>query len=117
MYMPSRQLAVVEGLVQDRIQRIKGGTGVLETRCAPVSYGMICSVEYDPQKHLGEEVEIDRLDRKKWAKNQIRWLITQACLPSHSTPNPFVLTLFNLLGKPSPGFWRREAIPFYHRPQ
>lgn len=78
--MSNRQLAVVEGLVQDRCHQIVRGAGILHSRRAPVSYGVICDREYNPKFHSGDTYRIDPLDGKKWATNQIQWLIVQVYL-------------------------------------
>lgn len=73
----ARQLAVVQGLVMDRIQAISRGTVVYKDRCCRVSYGVVSREPYDAVRHRGEKVVLDPLDNKKWAENQIHWLIKQ----------------------------------------
>lgn len=71
----NRQLAVVKGMVMDRIQALSRGTVVYKERCCRQSYGVVSREPYDPIKHRGEKVEVDRLDKKRWAEGQIFWLI------------------------------------------
>jgi hypothetical protein len=73
------QLAVAKGLVEDRRQKLESGRSVLTTRIARASYGVICMREFDPNIHFGEETLVDPLNaKKKWALNQIDWLIKKA---------------------------------------
>ena len=73
--VPKPQLAVVHGLVIDRVQRIKEDRVVYKERCCRNSYGILVREPYDPLRHQGEDVETDIRDRKKWAVNQIDWFI------------------------------------------
>ena len=72
-----RQLAVVQGLVMDRIQAISRGNVVFKERCCRISYGTICREPYDKFKHTGEKVTYDSRDRKQWAEGQIDWFVKQ----------------------------------------
>jgi hypothetical protein len=72
---PKPQLAVVHGLVMDRVQRIKEDRVVYKERCCRNSYGILVRQLYNPQLHQGEDIETDPRDRKKWAINQIDWFI------------------------------------------
>lgn len=72
-----RQLAVVHGLVMNRAQQLEKGVVYIGSRCCRVSYGIICRVPYDPRRHVGEPVELDSLDKKKYAINQIEWIVNQ----------------------------------------
>jgi len=71
------QLVVVRGLLLDRQQKMEtGNMAVLATRVARASYGIVVSEVYSAQLHFNEDVESDRFEPdKKWAKNQIQWLI------------------------------------------
>ncbi len=80
-----RQLAVVQGLVMDRIQAISRGSVVFKERCCRLSYGMICRELYNEAKHIGEEVTHDPRDRQRWAVNQIDWFVVQV-----SKRRPFI---------------------------
>ncbi|KIW12405.1 hypothetical protein PV08_09682 [Exophiala spinifera] len=71
------QLAVVHGLVLDRIQALKFDTCILPARCSRHSYGIVVRVLYDPVEHLGADIVIDPRDKSKWAEQQIHWLVRQ----------------------------------------
>ncbi|KAL5358279.1 hypothetical protein BJX96DRAFT_173296 [Aspergillus floccosus] len=78
------QLAVVHGLVLDRIQQLKRGVVVFGSRCSPVSYGIVCDLLYDPEKHIGEPVRRDPRDNNLYAVDQIQWLIVQGAVVPHT---------------------------------
>src|SRR5271154_484119 len=80
---PKPQLAVVHGLVMDRVQRIKEDKVVYKERCCRNSYGILVRQLYDPQLHWRGGVEKDPRDRKQWAINQIDWFIKKV---RHSIP-------------------------------
>ena len=91
------QLVVVRGLLLDRQQKMEtGNMSVLSSRVARASYGIIVSEVYSPSQHFNEDVEQDRFEpEKKWAKNQIQWLIkkvrfsrSRASRPCSHTPGP-----------------------------
>ncbi|KAK4122039.1 hypothetical protein N657DRAFT_622632 [Parathielavia appendiculata] len=72
------QLVVVRGLLLDHQQKAQtGGTAsVLAARVARASYGIIVKHPYSPVLHFNEEIVTDRYETdKKWAVNQIEWLI------------------------------------------
>ncbi|KAK0648207.1 hypothetical protein B0T16DRAFT_327490 [Cercophora newfieldiana] len=72
------QLVVVRGLLLDRQQRWQTGgiASVLAARVARASYGVIVREAYSPAVHFNEEVKQDQYEpSKKWAMNQIEWLI------------------------------------------
>jgi hypothetical protein len=71
----SRQLAVVQGMVMDRIQALSRGTVIYKERCCRQSYGVVSREPYDAVKHRGEKVSLDPLDKKRWAEGQIFWII------------------------------------------
>ncbi|KAK5072461.1 hypothetical protein LTR64_005068 [Lithohypha guttulata] len=71
------QLAVAKGLVMDRVQKLKEGVGVYTGKCSRVSYGVLCRQPYDKKIHNGEFVEVDPLDKQRWAIEQIDWLIRE----------------------------------------
>ena len=75
MLTEDRQLAVVHGLLLDRIQQLKQGVMMFESRCSPVSYGIVCDLLYDPAKHVGERVRRDPRDDNLYALNQVEWII------------------------------------------
>ncbi|RMZ30863.1 hypothetical protein D0859_05021 [Hortaea werneckii] len=71
------QLAVVHGLVLARAQALRGGPEIMSTRRCPLSYGVVCRELYDPSKHQGQPVELDKFDKKRYAEGQVSWFITQ----------------------------------------
>jgi hypothetical protein len=71
------QLAVVHGLVMDRIHELKTFTNVYKERCCANSYGIVVRRPYDPVIHRGEDVVMDPRDKQKWAERQIHWFIRQ----------------------------------------
>jgi hypothetical protein len=78
---PKPQLAVVHGLIMDRVQRIKEDKLVYKERCCRNSYGILVRQLYDPQLHWREDIEKDPRDRKQWAINQIDWFIKKVSDP------------------------------------
>ena len=71
------QLVVVHGIVIDRCQELRQGTGVYKERCCRSSYGIVIRQPYDPIAHQGEDVVVDPRDNKKWAERQIHWFLRQ----------------------------------------
>ena len=69
------QLAVVQGLVINQVERLKVGRAVLKSRTCRASYGVLCEKEYDKSKHLGMKVATDELDGKLYAINLIHWFV------------------------------------------
>lgn len=49
----------------------------MSTRRCPLSYGVVCRELYDPLKHQGQPVELDKFDKKRYAEGQVSWFITQ----------------------------------------
>lgn len=78
---PEPQLIVVRGLLLDQQQRLESGTlSVLAMRVARASYGVLIREMYTPALHFNEDVVPDPYDyKKKWAINQIQWLIRKVC--------------------------------------
>ena len=74
-----RQLAVIQGLVMDRIQGLSGGNEVFSERCCRLSYGVICMEEHNPSlpRHIGQPIVKDPRDGKTWVDNQIKWFVKQ----------------------------------------
>jgi hypothetical protein len=85
------QLAVVHGLVMDRVQQIKEGSIVYKERCCRNSYGIIVRQLYDPNIHKGEFVSQDPRDKKKWAEKQIHWFIRQVRTNHWCLPDPALM--------------------------
>ncbi|TDZ35296.1 hypothetical protein C8035_v009826 [Colletotrichum spinosum] len=98
------QLVVVRGLVLDHQQRMETGRlSVLATRIARASYGVVIKEIYSPQEHFDEEIRNDTFDpKKRWAINQIRWLIRKG--DNVDPNNPLLHSLAITL---SPGETRR----------
>lgn len=78
--MHSSQLAVVHGLVIDRVQSLRDMGRVFAERCSRTSYGIVVRALYNPVDHLGEDVVVDPRDKTKWAERQIHWLVKQVCI-------------------------------------
>ncbi|KAJ5510948.1 hypothetical protein N7453_003051 [Penicillium expansum] len=97
------QLVVVHGLVLDRIQQIKRGVVTFESRCSPISYGIICDKIYNSERHVGERVRVDPRDKNTYVIDQIDWLVIQGA------PIPYtgITKAFQL--KTDPG---RESEPW-----
>ena len=74
------QLAVVKGLVIDRIQKMKSGRPVLSSRICRASYALSLDVPYDRRKHLGQEV-YTHYDGVVYARNQMDWMIRKVHYP------------------------------------
>ena len=72
------QLAVVHGLVIDRVQTQKDPDILIfpKRRCR-TSYGIVVRELYDPTRHIGEDVVKDPRDGQQWAERQIHWFIKQ----------------------------------------
>ncbi|KAJ0352555.1 hypothetical protein COL154_012460 [Colletotrichum chrysophilum] len=82
------QLVVVRGLLLDHQQRMETGRlSVLATRIARASYGVVIKEVYSPQMHFNEDIQNDAFDpKKKWAVNQIRWLIRKGDIVDPNAP-------------------------------
>ncbi|MCJ1279191.1 hypothetical protein MMC21_007015 [Puttea exsequens] len=88
------QLAVVQGLVTDRIHSISLGTEIFSERCCSQSYGVVCAEKHDPnlKRHLGQEVRRDTLDGETWVDGQIQWFIQQGQTVSiNGVTKPFTI--------------------------
>ncbi|TKW56923.1 hypothetical protein CTA1_8025 [Colletotrichum tanaceti] len=70
------------------IQKMETGRiSVLATRIARASYGVLIKEVYSPQQHFDEEIQNDRFDpKKRWAMNQIRWLIRKGDSVNPNSP-------------------------------
>ena len=69
------QLAVVQGLVINQVERLKFDRAVLKSRTCKASYGVVCEKEYNESKHLGMKVVTDEIDNKVYAIELIHWFI------------------------------------------
>ncbi|PYI00603.1 hypothetical protein BO78DRAFT_329637 [Aspergillus sclerotiicarbonarius CBS 121057] len=86
------QLVVVHGLVMDRIQQIKRGVVTFGSRCAPVSYGIICNKLYSREIHVGERVQVDPRDNQMYVLDQVDWLVIRGSpIPSTGVTKEFQL--------------------------
>ncbi|KAM4066815.1 Hsp70 family chaperone [Hirsutella rhossiliensis] len=84
------QLVVVRGLLLDQQRRPETGQlSVLATRVARASYGVVVQVPYTRASHPHEEVVKDEFN-KRWAVNQIQWVIRKG--ESINPSNPLVKT-------------------------
>ncbi|RFU80066.1 hsp70 family chaperone [Trichoderma arundinaceum] len=82
------QLVVVRGLLLDHQQRTEtGNIPVLAARIARSSYGIVVREMYSPATHFDEDVVQDPWNRKKkWAANQIQWLIRKGDIVDPNVP-------------------------------
>ncbi|KAJ4209414.1 hypothetical protein NW767_001321 [Fusarium falciforme] len=82
------QLAVARGVLENKRQMMEpGNKSVLSNWIARASYGVIVQEAYSPAKHFDEDVRVDPFERgKKWAINQIQWLIKKGDKVSPDTP-------------------------------
>ena len=86
------QLAVVIGLVKDRIQSISRGEVVFKQRCCRNSYGVLCRQEYNANRHTGQKVDLDPRDGKQWVEGQIAWFVKQGqSISSDGVIRPFMM--------------------------
>ncbi|KAF6803526.1 hsp70 family chaperone [Colletotrichum sojae] len=93
------QLVVVRGMLLDHKQKIEtGNISVLASRKARASYGVVIREVYSPPQHFNEDIQADQFDpTKRWAMNQIRWLIRKG---DSVNPNaPLVHSLAISLGE------------------
>ncbi|KAF7554297.1 hypothetical protein G7Z17_g3034 [Cylindrodendrum hubeiense] len=82
------QLVVVRGLLLDQQQKLEtGNMAVLASRIARASYGVVIREPYSPATHFDEDIAEDRFNgKKKWALNQIQWLIRKGDEINPNTP-------------------------------
>ncbi|EEH45662.2 uncharacterized protein PADG_01812 [Paracoccidioides brasiliensis Pb18] len=72
------QLAVCRGLVIDRIHRLRYGHSIISSRRSCHSYGIVFNNRLSQNKRSprqSEGIKISPYDRKRYAVNQIEWLI------------------------------------------
>ncbi|CCC10430.1 unnamed protein product [Sordaria macrospora k-hell] len=73
---------------------VGGATSVLSIRIARASYGVIVQEIYVPTMHTNEDVRPDPFEpSKKWAVNQIQWLIKKG---DQVNPNTFLVKSFQI---------------------
>ncbi|KAM0427272.1 hypothetical protein ACHAPT_007705 [Fusarium lateritium] len=82
------QLVVARGVLENKRQTMESGNrSVLSSWIARASYGVIVQEVYSPAKHFDEDVRLDPFESgKKWATNQIQWLIKKGDQVSPDTP-------------------------------
>ncbi|KAH7013012.1 hypothetical protein EDB80DRAFT_709222 [Ilyonectria destructans] len=82
------QLVVARGLLFDQQQKWDtGNKSVLSTRIARASYGVVVKQLYSPEHHFGEDINDDPFEpNKKWAVNQIQWLIRKGDVINPDSP-------------------------------
>ncbi|KAM3566714.1 hypothetical protein ARSEF4850_000365 [Beauveria asiatica] len=111
------QLVVVRGLLLDHQQRMEtGNLSVLATRVARASYGIVIREAYSPAKHFDEEVIRDQFDpRKRWAVNQVQWMIRKGDLVDPNKPlvNKFE---FHLAERDTTRSWTAEVVISQNEP-
>ena len=78
----SSQLAVVKGLVQDRMSKLKTKKPILGARKSRQSLGLIVNQQYVPHKHQGADLMTDPIDGQTYAKNQVVWFVKQVGRPT-----------------------------------
>lgn len=103
---------MVRGLLEDEKQRLETGNqlSVLATRIARASYGVIVKELYSPEVHFDDDVRKDPFDsKKKWAMNQIEWLIRKG---DPISPNRPLMKQFEMsMGiKDTTRSWRAEIV-------
>ncbi|KAI8676554.1 hypothetical protein LRP88_10436 [Fusarium phalaenopsidis] len=82
------QLVVARGVLENKRQMMEpGNKSVLSNWIARASYGVIVQEVYSPAKHFDEDVRVDPFETgKKWAINQIQWLIKKGDKVSPDAP-------------------------------
>ena len=110
MTVAEPQLAVVQGLVRDRVQSTSRDKVVFKQRCCRNSYGVLCLQEYDEDNptHLGQKVTLDSRDGKKYVEDHIEWFVKQGqSISSDGVMKPFMMKI-------KPGEedkkWRNQVI-------
>ncbi|OJD26622.1 hypothetical protein ACJ73_01990 [Blastomyces percursus] len=101
-------LAVVEGLVMNRLQHLHREVIPFRSRCSPVSYGILCDKAYKPRVHLGQPMRYDPRDRKIFAVDQIDWIVIQG----DPTPPTGISKRFSKKVEPKliQGPWKIEIV-------
>ncbi len=73
---------MVKGLVIDRIQKLKSGRAVLNSRICRASYALSLDLPYDSKKHKGQEV-YKHYDGVVYARKQLDWMIRKVYYLRH----------------------------------
>ena len=79
LYAQEPHLAVVRGLVHNRVQELMGFGPSFEYVISPTSFGFVVSEEYSRRRHanIGEIPQVSMLDGKQWIGGQIDWVIEE----------------------------------------
>ena len=88
------QLAVVHGLVMDRVQLLARKEVVFKERCCRISYGIVYRALRDPRNpaHIGRKIMVDSRDRKEYVENQVMWFVRQGqSVSSEGVTKPFYI--------------------------
>jgi hypothetical protein len=93
----SSPLAVCKGLVIDRLQQFAKQVPVIQIRSSNSSYGILYK-EIHSEKHAGQLAQKSQLDGKKYAENQIDWVVTGN---SNSRRGEIVERYYSILVDPS----------------
>ncbi|KAJ6788470.1 hypothetical protein PWT90_02615 [Aphanocladium album] len=111
------QLVVVRGLLLDHQQRMETGhMSVLATRIARASYGIIMKEVYSPAKHFDEEVIQDPFNpSKRWAVNQIKWMIRKGDMVNPNTPLVSQFE-YHLAERDTTRIWTAEVVISQNEP-
>ncbi|KAI8665892.1 hypothetical protein NCS57_00812100 [Fusarium keratoplasticum] len=78
---------VTQNAPSEQVKWETGSMPVLASRIARASYGVVVQQIYSPAYHFGEDIIHDLYERKKkWAINQIQWLIKKGDVVYPDTP-------------------------------
>ncbi|CZR70252.1 uncharacterized protein PAC_20153 [Phialocephala subalpina] len=91
-------LAVCKGLVIDRFQQFFNNLPVVPIQSNSSSYGILCKEKYDSNKHPGQSSTKNQLNGKKYAEDQIDWIVRKD--ENHEKDTP-VSRFYSLLFDPS----------------
>ena len=89
-------LAVVRGLVYNRLREVMGMGSIYDYVVCPTSFGFVVSEEYSKLRHgnLGEVPQTSALDGKQWIKGQIDWIIEEGIpVPARGSKKEYDLIL------------------------
>ena len=73
---------MVKGLVIDRIQKLRSGRAVLNSRICRASYAILWDPPYNRKKHKGQEV-YKKFDGVVYVKDQLEWMVRKVCYLCH----------------------------------
>ena len=79
------QTAVVQGLVLNQAQQYDSGSGVLQSRTSPASYGVLRIELWNEDKHFGMKKVYEELDGQEYAVDLIHWFVKKVLpFPYHN---------------------------------